>query len=59
VAVLLAGILAAKAVVPRRTDDAPSDQVSSITALHNDAVADYQEALKAGKPIYVLFHSLS
>ncbi|MDH4139654.1 MAG: thioredoxin family protein [Coriobacteriia bacterium] len=30
-----------------------------VTSVHNDAVADYEAALQAGKPIYVLFHSLS
>jgi thioredoxin-like negative regulator of GroEL len=41
---------------------ADSEQVAvgaSITAIHNDAVADYDAALAAGKPIYVLFHSLT
>ncbi len=32
---------------------------STITSVHNDAVADYQAALKTGKPVYVLFHSLT
>jgi thioredoxin-like negative regulator of GroEL len=31
----------------------------TITSAHNDAVADYEAALKTGKPVYVLFHSLS
>jgi thioredoxin-like negative regulator of GroEL len=31
----------------------------TITSTHNDAVADYEAALKTGKPVYVLFHSLS
>lgn len=31
----------------------------SLTTTHNDAVADYQAALKTGKPIYLLFHSLT
>jgi len=31
----------------------------SLTSTHNDATADYAAALKAGKPIYVLFHSLT
>lgn len=30
----------------------------SMTAKHNDAVADYADAVKTGKPVYVLFHSL-
>ncbi len=32
---------------------------SSITSVRNDAVADYDVALAAGKPMYVLFHSLT
>ena len=32
---------------------------ATITSTHNDAVADYEAALKTGKPIYVLFHSLT
>jgi len=31
----------------------------TITSTHNDAVADYEAALETGKPVYVLFHSLS
>lgn len=31
----------------------------SITSIHNDAVADYEAAVASGKPIYVLFHSLT
>jgi putative thioredoxin len=31
----------------------------TITSVHNDAAADYAAALKTGKPVYVLFHSLS
>lgn len=32
---------------------------TTITSARNDAVADYEAALKTGKPIYLLFHSLS
>jgi thiol-disulfide isomerase/thioredoxin len=31
----------------------------SLTSVRNDAVADYGAALKTGKPIYLLFHSLT
>jgi len=31
----------------------------SLTSVRNDAVADYEAALKTGKPIYLLFHSLT
>ena len=32
---------------------------TTITSTHNDAVADYEAALKTSKPIYVPFHSLT
>lgn len=32
---------------------------TTITSVHNDATADYEAALKTGKPVYVLFHSLT
>lgn len=32
---------------------------TSITSISNDAVADYDAAVASGKPIYVLFHSLT
>ena len=67
VAALFAGILFAKArsAASSASVQAPAGAVASppaaatITSVHNDAVADYQAALKTGKPIYVLFHSLS
>jgi thioredoxin-like negative regulator of GroEL len=31
----------------------------SLTSVHNDAGADYEAARKTGKPIYLLFHSLT
>jgi len=31
----------------------------SVTSVRNDAVADYESALAGGKPIFVLFHSLT
>jgi thioredoxin-like negative regulator of GroEL len=31
----------------------------SMTSIHNDARADYETAVASGKPIYVLFHSLT
>lgn len=31
----------------------------SLTSTRNDAVADFEAALASGKPIYVLFHSLT
>lgn len=32
---------------------------TSITSVRNDAMADYEAAVASGKPIYVLFHSLT
>lgn len=32
---------------------------TSITSVHNDAVSDYDAAVASGKPIYLLFHSLT
>jgi hypothetical protein len=56
---LFAGLIAAKVLTPRPQAGAGTPIASSMTSVHNDAVTDYQAALKAGKPIYVLFHSLS
>jgi putative thioredoxin len=36
-----------------------SATAATITSVHNDAAADYEAALKTGKPVYVLFHSLT
>jgi hypothetical protein len=46
---LIAGVLLAKVLVPQR----------SLTSRHTEATGDYEAAVKAGKPIYVLFHSLT
>jgi hypothetical protein len=46
---LLAGVLIAKVLVPR----------PSLTSTQNDATADYEAAVATGKPVYVLFHSLT
>ena len=61
VVALFAGVIAAKVLAPHQQKVAGTGSAStpSVTSVHNDAVADYQVALKAGKPIYVLFHSLS
>jgi len=53
-AIVLIKVLATPAAAP----SAPGD-VASLTSVHNDAVADYEAALEAGKPVYVLFHSLT
>ena len=64
VAAAFGGILFAKSLgdrVPATGETDSTSQVggASITSVHNDALRDYQAALKTGKPIYVLFHSLS
>lgn len=61
VVAVFAGILIAKAGADRDAANKGKAAVSltSITSIHNDAVADYEAALKSGKPVYVLFHSLS
>lgn len=65
IAILLAVIAVLAAIVfvkvlssPGTTPNTP-DAAASLTSVHNDAVADYEAALGAGKPIYVLFHSLT
>jgi hypothetical protein len=44
---------------PTRPDSSGADTGTSITSVRNDAVADFEAAAASGKPIYVLFHSLS
>lgn len=54
--------LIALKVVTDRTEpaDSPSGgSARSITAVHNDAVGDFEAAQASGKPVYVLFHSLT
>lgn len=61
VALLFAGIVAAKMVGGSAgpvTERGPGT-AASLTSVRNDAGADFEAALKAGKPIYVLFHSLT
>ncbi|HZL06873.1 MAG TPA: thioredoxin family protein [Coriobacteriia bacterium] len=53
-AIVLIKVLAAPDTAPSAPDTA-----ASLTSVHNDAVGDYEAALATGKPIYVLFHSLS
>lgn len=57
VVALFGGLAAAKLLPATSKSDATGG--ASLTSVHNDAVADYEAALKTGKPIYVLFHSLS
>jgi thioredoxin-like negative regulator of GroEL len=60
---ILSGVVFAK--TQGGTTTAPSTTAAgaatgaTITSVHNDAAADYEAALKTGKPVYVLFHSLS
>jgi thioredoxin-like negative regulator of GroEL len=67
---VLGGVIFAKAqrgatstpsatVADAATGPAAKPSATTITSVHNDAVADYEAALKTGKPVYVLFHSLS
>lgn len=37
----------------------PESAAGSVTSVRNDAVADFEKAKASGKPIYVLFHSLT
>ena len=53
VVALFGGVLAAKTLTPG------PDASGSVTATRNDATADYEAALQTGKPVYVLFHSLT
>ena len=65
---LFGGVFAAKALTQGDTVDGATSGPGvvaegvadgSITSVRNDAVADYDAALASGKPVYVLFHSLS
>ena len=56
---VFAGIVAAKSIAPRDAADNSGPASGSLTSVRNNAVADYEAAIKTGKPIYVLFHSLS
>ena len=57
--VLVVAKLVTDNATPANTPDANDSAGSSITSIHNDAVADYEAALATGEPVYVLFHSLS
>ena len=70
VVALFAGVLLAKSrssssdeqpVLPATTSQEASSQpgAQTITSTHNDATADYNAALKTGKPVYLLFHSMT
>lgn len=57
IAAVFAGLLLAKALPSQRS--ASSGTVGSLTSVRNDASRDYEAASQSGKPIYVLFHSLT
>ena len=61
IVVALFAILLAKVfqnpTTPATTTSSTSGR--SLTSTRNDAVADYEAALKSGKPVYILFHSLT
>lgn len=62
VVAIFAGTLLAKSLSNPAADSqaaGPAAAGGTITSTHNDAVADYEAALKTGKPVYVLFHSLT
>ncbi len=56
---VFAGIMAAKYLSPSQTGGGGAQSSQTVTSVRNDATADYEAAVKTGKPIYVLFHSLS
>jgi hypothetical protein len=70
VVALFASILMAKAWMDRSTATMPAGSIAqggrrpagsgaSVTSTRGDALADYEAARKTGRPIYILFHSLS
>lgn len=64
VVALFAGVVLAKAIVPGGATVAEAPQSAptasdTYTSRRNDAMADYEAALQTGKPIFVLFHSLT
>jgi hypothetical protein len=57
---IFGGVIAAKVMAPTPKPKAVGQSAGgALTSVHNDAAADYEAAIKQGKPIYVLFHSLS
>ena len=65
VILLIVAILLGLVLVKLVSDDAAPTTSSagetgtSMTSVHNDAVSDYEAAVASGRPIYLLFHSLS
>jgi thioredoxin-like negative regulator of GroEL len=61
VVVLLLALVVAK-LATNGVGPAPSSETGAsvtITSAHNDAVGDFEAARASGKPVYVLFHSLT
>lgn len=59
VVAIFAGLFAAKVMLPSPAKNPDASTTGSLTATHNDAMADYQAATATGRPVYVLFHSLT
>ncbi len=60
VAVVFIALLVWKAMPDDSAAETSDGQTeASLTSVSNDAVADYAAARESGKPIYVLFHSLT
>lgn len=63
VAAAFAGLMLGRVVggtnAPPGEPSAGAQEGTTITSVRNDATADYDKALAAGKPVYVLFHSLT
>jgi thioredoxin-like negative regulator of GroEL len=57
---VFAGVLVAKSLTPEAEPaGSPGAVPDSVTSVRNDAMADYEAALQTGKPVYVMFHSLT
>lgn len=59
VVAVFAGVMAAKYMQQPSGGGNGGISRQSITTVRNDATSDYEAALKTGKPVYVLFHSMS
>jgi len=69
VVALFAGVIAAKTLGPAAAPGTAQSEVAApgaqppagvaITSAQNDAFADYDAALQTGRPVFVLFHSLT
>ncbi|MCE5190300.1 MAG: thioredoxin family protein [Actinomycetia bacterium] len=57
--VVFAVILGVKLAAPQTPAGAPAEAAVKPSQVRDDPVAAYDAALSAGKPVYVLFHSLT